>query len=141
MIIRLIATPIIRKYSLLTGIIVGWVLFELLLNREGIEVTGQMVIELFPLSTHEIDLGIIFTVIVAGFLNTSNTFGALKGTDTIYHSQTTTNELRRSFTISGMFTIIAGLVGLVPFAPYVSSIGLFRQTKIIERLPFILGSL
>lgn len=140
MIISLKATPIIRKYSLLTGIIVGWVLFELLLNREGIDVTGQMIIELFPLGTPAIDLGIIFTVIIAGFLNTSNTFGALKETDTIYPSHTTTNEFRRSFTISGMFTIIAGIFGLVPFAPYVSSIGLLRQTKIIERLPFILGS-
>ncbi len=141
MFISLKATPIIRKYSLLTGIIVGWVLFELLINREGVDVTGQMVIELFPLGTPAIDLGIIFTVIIAGFLNTSNTFGALKGTDTIYHSYTTTNEYRRSLTISGLFTIIAGLFGLVPFAPYVSSIGLLSQTKIIERLPFILGSL
>src|SRR5699024_3803460 len=44
-----------------------------------------------------------------------------------------------SFTITGRFTGLAGVLGLVPYAPYVSSIGFLNQTGIIRRLPFILG--
>lgn len=133
------ASPAISKYSLLIGIIVGWFLYVLLFETEGIDVTGKMDMGLFPLGTPSFDLGIILTVVIAGLINISNTFGALKGTEEIYKSMTTKVQYRLSFTISGLFTIIAGLFGMVPYAPYVSSIGFLNQTKILERLPFILG--
>lgn len=133
------ASPTFSKYSLLIGIFAGWLLFILLFDRQGVEVTGKMVFELFPLGAPGFDTGMIITVVIAGLINTSNTFGALKGTDEIYDSKTTKKQYRRSFTISGLFAILSGLFGLVPYAPYVSSIGFLTQTKILERLPFILG--
>jgi xanthine/uracil permease len=77
--------------------------------------------------------------VIAGLLNTSNTFGALKGTEDIYQTKTSMKQYRHSFTISGLFVMIAGLFGMVPYAPYVSSIGFLNQTKILDRLPFIIG--
>lgn len=129
------------KYSLLIGIIVGWIVYELIFksSRGTMNMGSEPNVEFFLLGELAFDISIIVTAVIAGLLNLSNTFGALKGTDELYHSKTTSRQYRRSFTISGVFTMISGLFGMVPYAPYVSSIGFLSQTRILERLPFILG--
>jgi xanthine/uracil permease len=131
----------IGRYSLLIGIIAGWIAYEAVFKSTGeaVIMSSESTMGLFLLGDLSFDIGIIITAVVAGMLNLSNTFGALKGTDEIYKSETTNEQYRRSFTISGAFTIISGLFGMVPYAPYVSSIGFLNQTRIVERLPFILG--
>lgn len=130
----------IRRYGLLIGIAIGWALFNLLFEQqETVNRTAAAGIELFPLGKPAWDIGIILTAVLTGLLNTANTFGALKGTDGIYQSETSDSQMRSSFTITGIFTGLAGVLGLVPYAPYVSSIGFLHQTGIIKRLPFILG--
>ena len=96
-------------------------------------------LELFPLGAPAWDIGIIITTVLAGLLNSANTFGALKGTESMYNVKTTKSEYRASFSITGIFTLIAGVFGLVPNSPYVSSIGFLSQTGIIHRIPFVLG--
>ncbi|MDQ0859677.1 uracil/xanthine transporter [Bacillus sp. V2I10] len=131
----------ISQYSLLIGIIAGWIAYEGIFKSvgEAVNMSGEPAVGMFLLGELSFDIGIIITAVVAGMLNLSNTFGALKGTDELYKSETTNWQYRRSFTISGVFTIISGLFGMVPYAPYVSSIGFLNQTRILERLPFILG--
>lgn len=139
-IISIKAPPTIRRYGLLIGIIIGWIAFNLTFEQqEAINQAASSGIELFPLGKPAWNIGIIITTILTGLLNTANTFGALKGTDSMYHSETTSSQYRASFTISGVFAGLAGVFGLVPYAPYVSSIGFLSQTGIIKRLPFILG--
>src|SRR5690606_28580244 len=96
-------------------------------------------LELFPLGKPAFDIGIIITTILAGLLNTANKFGALKGTEDMYEVETTKSEYRTSFTITVVFTLIAGIFCFVPISPFVSSFGFLIQTGIIKRLPFILG--
>lgn len=79
--------------------------------------------------------------IITGLINTSNTFGALKGTDQLYERETSGHQYKRSFTISGVLAVISGLLGLVPYAPYVSSIGFLQQTRIRDRMPLVVGGL
>lgn len=130
----------IKKYSLLIGIIVGWVAFELIFKTESTFVQAQSFrFELFPLGSPMWETGIILTVVLTGLLNTANTFGSLKGTDNMYHAIATNKQYRNSFTITGLVTGIGGLFGLVPYSPYVSSIGFLNQTGIIKRMPFIIG--
>lgn len=132
--------PSIGKYSLLIGIIGGWLLYSLLFDqKDPLHVTGNINVELFPLGPPSLDAGLIILAVIAGILNTSNTFGALKGTEEIYQTKTSMKQYRQSFTISGLFVMISGLFGMVPYAPYVSSIGFLNQTKILDRLPFIIG--
>src|SRR5690625_4640112 len=52
----------------------------------------------------------------------------------------TNEDYRISFTVTGVATVGAGFFGLVPYAPFVSSIGFINQTGIYDRLPFIIGS-
>ncbi len=129
------------RYSLLISIIAGWIAYELLFSapQETAQISSGAAGGLFLLGDLSFNVGIIITAVVAGMLNLSNTFGALKGTDSLYQKQTENGQYRRSFTVSGMFTIVAGVFGMVPYAPYVSSIGFLSQTRILERLPFVLG--
>lgn len=130
----------VRRYGLLIGIIVGWIAYALIFKPENaVSEATSFSLELFPLGEPAWDLGIIITTVIAGLLNTANTFGALKGTESMYKVETTKSEYRSSLTITGIFTLIAGFFGLVPNSPYVSSIGFLSQTGIIKRIPFVLG--
>src|SRR5690606_32501055 len=132
------APPSIRRYSLLIGIIIGWIAYSLIFNPQHAGSEGSSLrFDLFPLGEPTLDLGIIMTFVFAGLLNLANTFGALKGTEGMYNRQTTKSEYRGTFAITGIFTFIAGVFGLVPYSPYVSSIGFLSQTGILKRLPFI----
>ncbi|MFG3611651.1 uracil/xanthine transporter [Rummeliibacillus stabekisii] len=130
----------IRRYGLLIGIIVGWIAYSLIFHSGNTtSESGSFSLDLFPLGKPAWDPGIIITAVLAGLLNSANTFGALKGTESMYKVKTTNSEYRVSFVITGVFTFIAGLFGLVPYSPYVSSIGFLSQTGILKRMPFILG--
>ncbi|HEX6594246.1 MAG TPA: uracil/xanthine transporter [Bacillota bacterium] len=131
----------VRKYSLLIGIVVGWLLYAFFFKQDAfIGEMSSFSMELFPLGPPAWNIGIIVTTVIAGLLNTANTFGALKGTDSMYKRETTKAHYRSSFTITGMTNVASGLFGLVPTAPYVSSIGFLGQMGVTRRLPFILGS-
>src|SRR5699024_12446323 len=57
----------------------------------------------------------------------------------MYGEYATKKQYRRSFSFTGIITSIAGFFGLVPYSPFVSSIGFLNQTGDVRRLPFILG--
>ena len=130
----------IRSYALLIGIIVGWILYTFIFGTVENNSAQAASFQLFPFGNLTWDTGVVVTAVLAGLLNTSNTFGALKGTDEMFQSVTTNKDYRSSFSITGVATIGAGVFGLVPYAPFVSSIGFLRQTNIYDRLPFIIGS-
>lgn len=135
------APPLWRRYGLLFGIAVGWPVNALLFPAEAGGPLPSFRVYLFPFGPPAWDVGIILTAVLAGLLNMANTFGALKGTEPLYKSPTTREQYRRSFAVTGTVNAVSGLLGLVPYAPYVSSIGFLRQTGILDRRPFVLGSL
>lgn len=140
-VINIKAPKMIRPYGLLIGIILGWVAYALIFTTAPTAAPTALKIELFPLGKPTWDTGIIITAVLAGLLNLANTFGALKGSDDIFKTETSNKQYRASFTITGLLSAIAGFLGLVPYSPYVSSIGFLVQTNIIQRLPFVLGGL
>jgi len=132
----------VRRYGLLIGIIVGWIVYTIIFGSDaaaGSSEGGGMSFELYPFGKPIWNTGIIVTTVLAGLLNSANTFGALKGTDEMYNQLTTNKQYRASFSISGLVTIFSGFFGLVPYSPFVSSIGFLNQTGEIKRTPFILG--
>ncbi|QQK78388.1 uracil/xanthine transporter [Salicibibacter cibarius] len=129
-----------RPYGLLIGILIGWLAYNLLFSAEATvtNITGFQ-FDIFILGAPDFHWGIILTAVVTGLLNLANTFGSLKGTEPLYNIDTTKSDYRRSFSITGTTTTIAGVIGLVPYAPYVSSIGFLSQTRILQTLPFMLA--
>lgn len=139
-VISVATPPTVRRYTLLIGMIGGWIAFFFIFGGKGSGEQTSLQFELFPLGAPVWNTGIIITAVLTGLLNTANTFGALKGTETIFSEKTTKKEYRFSFTITGVFASISGLLGLVPYAPFVSTIGFLKQTNILKKLPFILGA-
>lgn len=130
----------VRNYALLIGIILGWVVYTFFFGIEKIASDSSVGITLFPFGQVTWNTGIVFTAVVTGILNISNTYGALLGTDGLLNKQTTKREYAATFSITGITNVISGFFGLIPYAPYVSSIGFLRQTAIYDRLPFMIGS-
>ena len=83
----------------------------------------------------------MITAVLTGLVNISNTFGAIRGTDVFYPAADEQVIYRRSFIVSGAMTIFTAPLGVVPFSPFVSSVGLITQTEDASRRSFILGSL
>lgn len=136
-----IKTPLqIRSYSLLIGIVAGWILFVVFFGAEKPVTANIAPLSVFPLGHLQWNTGIVLTAMLAGLLNISNTYGALKGTETMLGKETTRRDYKTSFSYTGLATIAAGMFGLVPYAPFVSSIGFLKQTEIYARMPFIIGS-
>jgi len=133
--------PRIGRYALLIGMIAGWALFvQIFQSDEAVGPFPPFRMQPFPFGAPAWDAGIIVTAVLAGLLNLANTFGALKGTEEMYRSETGPAAYRASLSITGAFVVLSGLLGLVPYAPYVSSIGFLHQVGVLRRLPFILGS-
>src|SRR5699024_4043351 len=129
----------ISQYSLLIGIILGWILYVIIFNPPYVKTERTSFMELFPLGEPVVDGGIVILAICACLLNLANTSVSLKGTDGFYNNASTPSHYRYSFTITGAMSTIGGSFGLIPYAPYVSSIGFLDQTKLPERLPFVLA--
>lgn len=134
--------PSISKYALLCGTVLGWGAYSLLFHGQ-ISTVSEAKWLLFPLGrADDIQPSIVITAILAGILNTSNTFGAIRGSDVFYPQKESTKSIyRRSFVTSGVLTLFSAPLGVVPFSPFVSSIGLITQTKDTSRVSFTIGSL
>lgn len=136
-----IKSPVkVKSYALLIGIVIGWIIHRLLFGAADTNEATNTTFSLFPLGKLTWDSGIVLTAVLAGILNLTNTFGALKGSDNLFKRNISNKEYGLSLTITGTTNIASGILGLVPYAPYVSSIGFLRQTNIYDRLPFMIGS-
>jgi len=65
---------------------------------------------------------------------------AIKGVEPLLKTKTTRTQYRHSFMLTGLNSILSGLLGMVPYAPYISSLGFLRSTRIYERVPMIIGA-
>lgn len=132
----------ISNFALLIGIVVGWIAFRLLFPGHTLPFApaGNAFFALFPWGRLAANVGVLITVILAGLLSMTNTFAALEGAEALYEKPITATQYKRSFILTGINSMVAGLLGQVPYAPYVSSLGFLRTTRLLERTPFLIGS-
>lgn len=133
---------IISSLNLLVGMTVGWIGAVLLFPQEVTEtIQTTPFIQWFPWGEPTLEIGIVITVVITGLLNTTNTIATLKGAEDIYEKETTKSQYKTSFLITGGLNVGAGVLGLVPYAPYASSIGFLQSSGIKDRAPFFIGSI
>ncbi|MDK8210584.1 solute carrier family 23 protein, partial [Bacillus subtilis] len=72
-------------------------------------------------------------------LNASNTIASLKASESLHGIKTHSKQYRFSFTVTGIFTCLGAMFGLVPYAPFTSTIGFLESTKILSKKPFIIS--
>ncbi|MGG5254352.1 uracil/xanthine transporter [Neobacillus sp. SM06] len=132
---------LIGNFAILIGIIVGWIAYVLFFPKVETKAVAPQLIHLFPWGQPNFNIGIVLMIVLTGLVNTTNTIGALKGAEPVLRRKTTETEYRRSFFLTGLNSIVSGFFGLVPYAPYISSVGFLQSTQIIEVAPFILGAI
>ena len=132
---------VIRNFSILIGIVTGWVIYAAFFPAEPSEVvTSTKILNLFPWGKPTFSLGLIIFAILTGFVNTTNTVASIKGFEPMVNTTTSDNQYRRSFVLTGINSVVSGAFGMVPYAPYISSIGFLQSTLIFQTLPMIMGA-
>ncbi|AOH56539.1 uracil/xanthine transporter [Peribacillus muralis] len=130
----------ISNFSILIGIIVGWIFYALLFPSTGVEAATTVAsFSLFPLGMPNLEFGIIAIAFFAGLLNLCNTFASIQAASELLKEEASYNQYRKSIFMTGGFTILSPLLGLVPYTPFTSSIGFLQSTQIYGRRPFLLG--
>ena len=131
---------VIRNFSILIGIVTGWILYVIFFPTVSTEViTSTHLFHVFPWGKPTFSLGLIIMAVITGLVNTTNTVASIKGIEPMIMKTTTDNQYRKSFVLTGINSIVSGLFGMVPYAPYVSSLGFLQSTLIFERAPVIIG--
>ncbi|WP_203363854.1 uracil/xanthine transporter [Bacillus sp. REN10] len=131
----------LSNFSILIGIVAGWILYRLLFQVDAIPSSGSASFSLFPLGKPNLEWGIIITTFVACLLNMSNTITAVQAASSFYKEEPTNKQFNRSFSLTGIYTALTAPLGLVPYAPFASSLGFLESTRIFDRRPFIIGGL
>lgn len=130
----------IGKFAILIGAIVGWALYAWWFATPD-RLSAETAWRVYPLGAPDhIKPGIVITAVLTGLVNISNTFGAIRGTDSFYPATDERVLYRRSFMVSGAMTVFTAPLGVVPFSPFVSSVGLITQTGDASRRSFVVGS-
>jgi xanthine/uracil permease len=131
---------ILKNFSILIGIIIGWILYAYFFSTDvPIENGSLSNLKLFPWGKINFEIGIVLASFVTGLLNMTNSIASIQAAEKLYGIKVDNKRYRLSFLFSGFFTLIAACFGLVPYAPFTSSIGFLESTKILDRRPFILG--
>lgn len=131
----------VSRFALLISIIIGWIIYQIIFPGAEISMGQQdALLRLYPWGKPAWHPGIILTTIITGFLSLSNTIAALKGGESTLGVKVTTGRYKISFVMNGIFSVVSGLFGLVPYSPYVSSLGFLEATRIYQRLPLIIGA-
>ncbi|KON70823.1 uracil/xanthine transporter [Peribacillus butanolivorans] len=141
-ILKLKGSRNISNFSILIGIIVGWIFHSLLFPNTGSEMGSTSVsFSFFPLGVPNLEFGIIAIAFFAGLLNLCNTFASIQAASELMGDDASHKQYRNSLFMTGGFTIFAPVLGLVPYTPFTSSIGFLQSTQIYERRPFLIGGM
>ena len=70
----------------------------------------------------------------------TNSITTLSTVEKIYETQTTDQQYKRSYVLTGLFSMLSACVGVLPFGLFASSIGFLESTRILRRAAFIIGA-
>ncbi|MFC5452931.1 uracil/xanthine transporter [Paenibacillus aestuarii] len=130
----------ISSYSILIGILVGWIAYVCLIpNVSAPPTEAGSLFALFPWGKPNMQWGIILTAFIVGLINMTNTITCLSTVEKLYQTTTTKSQYKRSYVWTGLFTTFSACFGLLPFGLFTSSVGLLESTKILERRALMLG--
>lgn len=140
-VLKLKGKTIISNFSILIGLILGWVIYEILFSTQIQQVphSSDFSFTLFPLGQPNLEYGIIGVTFFAVMMNLSNTIASIGAGASLFKQEATEKQYRHSIFITAISTLIGSGLGLVPYTPFTSSIGFLQSTRIYQREPFLLG--
>lgn len=131
----------ISNFSILIGIMVGWIFTSCYFRRPGRNGIDGCRFFTFPIRCSKPGIRDNSDFLFAGLLNLCNTFASIQAASELIGDEAEHKQYRNSLFMTGGFTIFAPLLGLVPYTPFTSSIGFLQSTQIYERRPFLLGGM
>ncbi|MBD0383006.1 uracil/xanthine transporter [Paenibacillus sedimenti] len=138
--IHLKGSRLISSYSILIGIIAGWIAYEILIPTTAqVQQQAGSLFALFPWGKPNLQIGIILTAFIVGLINMTNSITCLATVEKLYKTKTSDAQYKRSYLLTGIFTAFSACFGLLPFGLFTSSVGLLESTKILERKALIIG--
>lgn len=130
----------VGNFSILIGMILGWVIYVILFpSEQGMNSQSSMEFSFFPLGTPNLNYGIIAITFIASVINLSNTIASVQAASKLTGENSSQSRLDRSYLLTGTYSIGAAILGLVPYAPFTSSVGFLESTRIFDRKPFLIG--
>ncbi|WP_172370103.1 uracil/xanthine transporter [Sporosarcina jiandibaonis] len=138
--LKIKGNKIIGDFSILIGMIGGWIAYALLFPiAKPVTDSGVAAFSLFPLGPPNLEYSIIAITFLGCLINLSNTVASVQAASKLFNVNVSMNQYRFSYLLTGIYSIIASLFGLVLFAPFASSIGFLESTQIFDRRPFLIG--
>jgi len=136
------ARGLLSNFSILIGLSLGWITFVLLFGQASQPVLPSMhsISETFVWGHPAFNFGIVFATVLTALINTTNSIATLRAAEPLFHITVNNAQYRRSFLLTGTYTVLSGVFSLVPYAPYTSSIGFLRTTRLLDRAPYLLGA-
>lgn len=135
--------PMLRSYSVLIGLAVGWVLFALfhLVKPSTTHVNTLLSLpEVFPWGGPKLDTGVLITSLVTALLLLTNLITSVDVVNKVVGRNFQPNY-KSSAIVMGINQMLAALFSTVGLVPVSSSAGFIIMTRMKERLPFIIGSI
>jgi xanthine/uracil permease len=139
--LKIKGTPLLSNFSILIGMVAGWIGYLLLFPSEstGSAAQGSSFFMLFPFGAPNLNTGIVFITFLASFMNLSNTIASVQAASQLFEESPSEKRYTRSYLLSGMYSIVGAFSGLVSYAPFASSIGFLESTRIFYLRSFLIG--
>ncbi|MFG6115354.1 uracil/xanthine transporter [Halobacillus sp. MO56] len=132
--------PAVSNFSILIGMVVGWVLYLIIFpSDQGTSMQSNGGLLLFPFGTPNLNVGIVLITFLASMINLSNTIASVRAASQLMRKSPHERQFLRSYMLTGSYSVVAGIFGLVSYAPFASSVGFLESTRIFDRKPFLIG--
>lgn len=134
----------VSGYATLCSIVIGWLLFIIFNKANPVMQTNELIRlpEIFPFGTPRIETGMIINVFCLTMLLLTNLMASVRVVQIVFESMNQKYEHRLNQTsfMSGIIHILAGVFGGIGPVPISGSAAFIAQTKVADKLPFILGN-
>ncbi|WP_151736998.1 uracil/xanthine transporter [Paenibacillus tengchongensis] len=142
-IIHLKAKGKLGQFSLLAGIVVGWIAYAVLFGSGGSAAAAAGTMEMWswmPWGLPAFEPGIMLVGLIAGLVNMTNTLTGIIAAGKLYQQEADDKQYIRSLLFTNLFSIAGACFGLIPFGTFASSIGFLENTKVLRRSALIIGA-
>lgn len=142
MLLKVKGSKAVGNFSILIGICVGWAVYAILFPGGNLPAASgaSYHFPIFPLGAPNLNAGIVIVTFLAGLINLSNVIAAAEAASRLQGGEPTpAARLNASYMLTGGYSIIAGVFGLVSYAPFASSVGFLQSTGNYNRKPFLIA--
>ncbi|KUP06774.1 purine permease [Bacillus coahuilensis p1.1.43] len=134
---------LIKRYSVLIGMSVGWLLFYFVDKTEKVA-TSKSLIEfpdIFVWGLPKYDSGIIVTSLFITLLLITNMVASIRIMEDTIKGENDSKRYTRGGFVSGINQLLGGLFSAVGSVPISGAAGFVAATRIVSKIPFLIGAI